>query len=612
MRKLFTLIMLLTITLGANAQEKEWNMAKHDKSLICGEGVGATKEEADRNALTNLISQISVYVTENTDITISNQNGEGGETSQFNSSVSTYSSQALPRTKRYEYFKAPNWIVGRSIPESTINEMFEQRTNKAKDLVASAEKAIKKGHIDDALRNYYWALTLLKSVQYPNAVIYKEANGTEHVMTVWIKDQIDDIIDDVKITCQTREGDDIDVDITYKDKPVNSLGLTYYDGRQWTSIVTANDGFAKLEFVNGFSAKEIKVRLEYQFKNEAKTDKELESVLNAVNGSEFRRAEKTIRSIKEIKKEQAQAQPAAPALPRPSFTSTHARQIKPPTEVKENIALYADAVSAVEKAIRAKSTADIRKYFTNEGWDIYTRLIDYGSAKIVGMPTYKFLADGEYVTARGLKMSFSFKYGTKKSFVEDVIFTFDNNNQICNISFGLGRTAEDDILNRGAWGENVRVAIMNFLENYKTAYALKRFDYIQSIFDEDAIIITGRTVKRATRGGDLDRNTMNSQQVIYNKQTKQQYMESLKKCFASQEFVNIHFANNEVRKSNREGAGELYGIQLEQDYHSSTYGDHGYLFLLVDMNDAKQPVIKIRTWQPEKNPDGSIYGIGDF
>ena len=69
--------------------------------------------------------------------------------------------------------------------------------------------------------------------------------------------------------------------------------------------------------------------------------------------------------------------------------------------------------------------------------------------------------------------------------------------------------------------------------------------------------------------------------------------------------------------------GELYGIQIHQDYCSSSYGDTGYLFLLVDINNPKQPTIFVRTWQPNRDPrlhadygkddpEYGIYGIGDF
>ncbi|GAB1416653.1 hypothetical protein MASR2M117_20590 [Paludibacter sp.] len=57
---------------------------------------------------------------------------------------------------------------------------------------------------------------------------------------------------------------------------------------------------------------------------------------------------------------------------------------------------------------------------------------------------------------------------------------------------------------------------------------------------------------------------------------------------------------------------ELYGIQIKQDYFSTNYGDTGYLFLLIDFDNPDEPLIHVRTWQPQKNPDGSIYGIENF
>jgi hypothetical protein len=98
--------------------------------------------------------------------------------------------------------------------------------------------------------------------------------------------------------------------------------------------------------------------------------------------------------------------------------------------------------------------------------------------------------------------------------------------------------------------------------------------------------------------------------VHYNRYDKNEYLKHLSYSFKSKEYINIKFNDNEIRKSGK--GGEVYGIQIQQDYFSSNYGDSGYLFLLIDMNDTTEPVIHVRTWQPEKNPDGSIYGIGDF
>ena len=85
-------------------------------------------------------------------------------------------------------------------------------------------------------------------------------------------------------------------------------------------------------------------------------------------------------------------------------------------------------------------------------------------------------------------------------------------------------------------------------------------------------------------------------------------MEQLERCFESNEFINIRFAENDIVKAGK--GGEIYGIQIKQDYYSSNYGDTGYLFLMVDLNDPKQPIITVRVWMPERDPDFS--GLPDF
>ena len=191
-----------------------------------------------------------------------------------------------------------------------------------------------------------------------------------------------------------------------------------------------------------------------------------------------------------------------------------------------------------------------------------------------------------------------------------MVFHFDNNKLVDNIAFGLGKTAEDDILNKGVWKESARKVLMEFLENYKTAYALKRLDYINTIFDDDAVIIIGNLVRHAANNLTDGKTYQNDKIIKYNRYSKDQYLRNLSKCFNTNEYINIRFANNDVMKLGK--GGETYGIQIAQDYYSSTYGDKGYLFLEVDINDPKNPTIRVRTWQPEKDPNFGIYGPGDF
>ena len=80
--------------------------------------------------------------------------------------------------------------------------------------------------------------------------------------------------------------------------------------------------------------------------------------------------------------------------------------------------------------------------------------------------------------------------------------------------------------------------------------------------------------------------------------------------FATNEFVNIHFEDTMVKKVG--GEDKLYGIQIAQQYNSTSYADFGYLFLMFDLNDALSPKIYVRSWQLEKDREGHIIGLEDF
>jgi hypothetical protein len=396
----------------------------------------------------------------------------------------------------------------------------------------------------------------------------------------------------------------VELFITYRGIPVNSVDYTYFDGLEWSNLYSAKDGKGVLELANGNVSTTYQLKYEYEYRGEAVIDKELESVLNVIKGTPMRKAYVTIDAEnKSMKKDKVAGE---------TFTSTASQYIKKPTLMGAEATKYSTVLNKVTQAIRAKDFTSVKSFFTDEGWDMYEKLIHYGNARILDSPAIRFYQSGDYAYSRGLNMSFSFAHGVKKSFVEDVVFAFNTDAQICNIAFGLGRTAEDDILNKGVWSETARIAIMNFLENYKTAYALRRLEYIRTVFDDDAVIITGSVVKcNANIPSDDNTKYYGDNEIIrYNRQTKDEYLNNLQRCFARNEFVNLRFTNNDVMKLGI--GGELYAIQIQQDYYSSSYGDKGFLFLMVDINNSDKPLIKVRTWQPEKDSDFGLYGPGDF
>lgn len=599
-------VMLLSAFFTLPMLAQSWESVKNSHEYLCGEGWGNTVDEADRQALGALISKIAVNVSSssssNDKSTVTN--GELNEVSQFSSSVNTYAQATLTNTERVIIKNEPDAHVGRWIKRSEIEKIFTSRIAKAKDLVSLAQKAEAKGKADDALRNYYWSLTLLKSLQRPNDVTYTDEEGQSHLLMTWIPQKMNEVFDNLEAKVVGRANDDVELFIAYKGKPVNSVDYTYFDGRGWSNIYSAKDGRGVLELASGNQSTTFQMKYEFEYRGQAQIDREIESVLSVVKSTPMRSAYVNLNASSVCK---APAQSVA----RATFSSTNAAVMAAPVQVSDGKA-YMGIIDKVVKAIQAKNYTSVRQLFTDEGWGIYQKLIQYGNARMVGTPTCQFYKYGDGVMGRGVQMAFSFKTGVRKSFVEDVVFSFDNAKKIKNIAFGLGNTAADDILNKGVWSENARMALMNFLENYKTAYGLKRLDYIRSVFDDDAVIIIGNVLRSATMNKNKETGvaTINNSIIKKNRYTKDQYLNNLSRCFDSNEYINIRFANNDVLKMAQ--GGELYAIQIAQDYYSSTYGDKGYLFLMVDINDPEKPIIKVRTWQPEKDPNFGLYGPGDF
>ena len=288
-------------------------------------------------------------------------------------------------------------------------------------------------------------------------------------------------------------------------------------------------------------------------------------------------------------------------------TASSTKSIAPVDDEK----LYRTRLNEVVTAVRTKQYAPVESYFTTDGLDMFKRLIEYGNARIVNTKECTLYKFGESTVARSIQMSFHFQRGIRTNFVEDIVFTFNQDNLIDCVSFGLDQKAKEDIMSKTVWTPEARQTIIEFLETYKTAYALKRLDYLRTIFDDEAVIIVGHVANKMvkTSGNDGMQSFKNSKYVKRVQYTKEEYLRNLERCFNSQEYINIRFANNDVVKAKDQ---EEYGIQIKQDYYSTTYGDQGYLYLQVNLNDRKQPVILVRTWQPEPDPEIGLFDMGNW
>ena len=294
------------------------------------------------------------------------------------------------------------------------------------------------------------------------------------------------------------------------------------------------------------------------------------------------------------------------------------------SQAVDNNEEYRNVAERIVKAISTRQYSQVASCFTLDGLERYNKLIAYGTGRIVGSPELQFFHSVKNkVVVRGLQMSFSFLNAQKKrvSFVEDVVLTLNDSKKVENVSFGLGAVAEKDILTKYApgWRDDTRELLMEFLENYKTAYCLKDTAFIRAVFDDDAIIIVGNVVKKpmtALQGE--KRITIEGQNIIkYNRYTKSEYMDHLNYAFKRNEFINVKFNKSDVKMMSKyynkeNNFQEIFGIQLGQEYSSSRYADVGYLFLLVNMTNHDEPLINVRTWQPNEVDTEKLFNAGDF
>lgn len=614
------LMLLLPLTSLAQTAEERAEQMKANAEYICGEGWGDTYSSADQAALADLISKISLNISNSFEIKEEefNTNSSFDSKTAITSVMNSYAQATLTNTFNLVISNTPQTHVLRYIRKSEVNKIFDERKEKVFDYVRSAMRAEEKAKIDDALRNYYWAFAMVRSLQYPNSV-KMTIDGVQRLLVTWIPQQIEEIMSNLSTKIASKDGNEINLFIKYKGEPVTSLDYTYFDGQTWSNLYSAKDGMGIVELRPGVEINSLQLKYEYEYADQCQIDKELESVMQLFKGTSFKNASVYINNLD---KKSAVSSEAKKEFEK-SVKTESAANLETLSKV-ENEKELAGIMTRVINAIKAKDYDSVSDCFSEDGLEMYKKLLNYGQARLLGDPQFSFYTMGKRVVCRSIPMAFSFKNNRRK-FVEDVTFTFDENKKIECVAFGLGSQAKTDIFNKGvgAWSDYAKMVIATFLENYKTAFALKRLDYLESVFDDNATIITGHIIKKAPKVAMEGESFINSNNKLikYTRQTKSEYMRKLKMCFQSNQFINIRFADNDVVKMG--AGGETYGIQIKQDYYSTNYGDHGYLFLMVDFNDPDNPSIKVRTWQPDRNPninsnlprsnrDWGIIGPGNF
>lgn len=594
--KRLTLALGIIITMALTVTAQGVDGIKRNSSYLYGEGGGVTLQAAKEAALADLIQKISVTV--HSDFTSKerelNQDGNVTSGAEYQSIIRSYSTATLTNVKTIVLKPEPDASVFLYIAKSEIDRIFESRVAKAKEFVGNADEALKNGQIDDALRYYYWSYCLVKSLRYPNeAKIF--VDGQERSLLAWLPTRIDDVMGKVKVQSRRTADNTYEITATYDGRPVRSMDYTYFDGVDNSPVYSILDGKGLVELRPGMAMDAVQLKLEYEFRGLSRNDSEVEAVVGAMKPAVYRRAYHRV----------ALDDGASPA----ESTSTDVNgSMQSPLALTDMGTLGTAVMKPVMQALRSGSIEQCRKKFTAEGWEEFSKLMGYGKVTLMDDIHLDYFADGDCVVCRGLPVSCRFNRG--RVFNEKLSFYIDSNSkQITHVAMGLGREAMNDVvLGHLDWSEKSRTRIVGFLEDYRTAYATKNLEYLDKVFDDNAVIVLGKRLQVAPQ---LNKEGyMNNHRVQFTQLTKREFLRNLRRQFQSKDYINLHFSQNRIYQLQK--GVERYGIEIKQDYYSSNYGDTGYLTLIFDLTNSDQPVIHVRTWQEQPDPNFGVVSPADF
>lgn len=200
---------------------------------------------------------------------------------------------------------------------------------------------------------------------------------------------------------------------------------------------------------------------------------------------------------------------------------------------------------------------------------------------------------------------------------QESVLVYKNSGEIDNFYIAINKKNWKRVMTEGSSITDLRrrEIILNFVENFRTSYNRKDISLLEKVFSDDALIITGKVIKVKSDNSTMLTSNLSNEQIIYTKQNKSEYLNKLKTIFSSNQYINIKF--EELKVTQHKLYPEIYGVTIKQYWNTSRYSDVGYVFLLIDFSDDNNPIIHVRTWQPDKIggeplPEDSIFSLGNF
>ena len=587
------------------------------EGFLFAEGVGDSIDMARNKALKNLCDQISTNVYSNTTVkTIEEIVGKDIEVKQvFDQVIQTFSNLKLENYQSFivglpkgkdKFYTAFAYIDKKQVDKIITDmareevEMYKKRMEDVEYFYENGTNSMKTMRVGDAMKKFYWGYVLSKGTTFKLDTEKGNVPADTYLHT-----KIASLLDNIQVSVADITEEKINsvqscykltLNFTYKDasmkeaEKVTSLAFCVNDGSNWTKNVNVRDGIGYVEITPISLPETLKIRCIYKSDGSETPDMLKKYVEN--DNTIFLSSEKQCST----KSKQKMKATAAETIVAKEIKSIVAQT----TDATRDHKAMFGIMQQVEQAIRSNDYESVRRHFTDDGFKNFKALCNSGHAVIIGKPQYQFVDFMDITICRSITMKFC--YSNKKEFTENVSFRFTPDNKIESIAYMLSTPDQQAILCDTTANPNSRMALLTFMEDYQTAYALGDIDYLNRVFSEDALIIIGHKIQTKKR-------EISVNETKYSTLSKSQFINRLRNQVDRREYINLNFTETEFRQAaNVKG---VFGIQVRQEYCSNVYGDVGYLFLLVDMRE-KAPVIHVRVWNENHTPVNDRFSIRDI
>ena len=109
--------------------------------------------------------------------------------------------------------------------------------------------------------------------------------------------------------------------------------------------------------------------------------------------------------------------------------------------------------------------------------------------------------------------------------LQEICIDFDTRGRIVDFNLTLGVNQYMRIMREGVELDDLdrRMQILHYVEQFRNAYNQKDLNFMDAVFSEDALIITGKVIRRVPN----ELNISSSRpEIQYSKQSKQQYLQN--------------------------------------------------------------------------------------